>query len=975
MKELEKLTAYEILYSEQVAELNSRAVHLRHKKTGARIALLCNDDKNKVFYIGFRTPPTDSTGVAHIIEHTVLCGSEHYPVKDPFIELAKGSLNTFLNAMTYPDKTVYPVASCNDKDFRNLMDVYLDAVFHPNIYREEKIFRQEGWHYEMETPEDELKINGVVYNEMKGAFSSPDDVLARATMNSLFPNTTYGVESGGDPDAIPDLTYEDYLAFHSKYYHPSNSYIFLYGDMDFAERLEYLDREYLGKYDFLQVDSAVRAEEVFSEPVHITMEYPVMEDEKTEKKTYLTYNVALRDNLDRKAYLAFQILDYALCSSPGAPLKKALIDAGIGHDAYSEYDNGIMQPVFSVVAKDADAHQLEQFVATVESVLAQQAKDGLNKRSLLAGLNYYEFKYRESDYGSYPKGLLWGLQMLDSWLYAEDKPFHHLIADDTFEELRKELETGYYEQLITDYLLNNPHKSILVLAPVPGLTTRKEEALAEKLANMKAGMTASEIDAIVSATAALKEYQESPDAPELLETIPLLSRSDIERKADPFVNEVKQIDETVLLYHPIFTGGIGYVRFLFDMKKVPQRLLPYAGVLKAFLGLLDTEQYSYGELYNETNIMTGGILPSVHTYTQADDREQCKVTFELSLKVLNRNLKPALDLVKEILLHTDYSDVNRLRELMAETLSHMQAGMMSSGHLVASGRALSYLSKTAWLSEQMSGIAFLRFMEELNAHFEDRSVELIEGLKEVTSCLFRTENLMVDFTGDQDSLLELSDFVRSFRKDLFADPVTESGFEMKPEKLREGFMSAGQVQYVCRAGNFRSKGLEYTGVLRALKVMMGYDYLWNNVRVKGGAYGCMCSFSRSGDSFFVSYRDPNLQKTIRVYEEAAEYIASYEAGEREITQFIIGAISDLDVPKTPNTKGAYARVAYLTNTTFDMIQKEREELLDATAEDLRDTAKYVRAFMEDDCLCVVGTQQQVQDAGECFEQIEQLLRG
>ena len=505
-----------------------------------------------MFYIGFRTPPTDSTGVAHILEHSVLCGSEHFPVKDPFIELAKGSLNTFLNAMTYPDKTVYPVASCNDKDFKNLVHVYLDAVFYPNIYREEKIFRQEGWHYELESPEEELKINGVVYNEMKGAFSSPDDVVEREIMNSLYPDITYGLESGGDPDVIPELTYEDFLSFHKKFYHPSNSYIYLYGNLDALEYLEYLDKEYLGSFDSLQVDSEVGKQEAFKAPQNIRKQYSVMEEETAEGNYYLTYNVSMGSSLDRELYAAMDILDYVLCSAPGAAVKQALIDKGIGKDVYTTLENGIGQPYFSIIAKNADEDQLKEFVETIEETLKEQVRKGLNKKALLAAINYFEFKYREADYGSYPRGLILGLQALDSWLYDETKPFLHIEANETYGKLKASIDQGYFEGLIKTYLLENHHKTILVVEPVPGLTTRKDQALAEKLKAYKASLTREQIEQIVEKTHGLLAYQEEEDSPEALATIPLLKREDMKKEAAPYVNEVKKAGKITLLYHNVF---------------------------------------------------------------------------------------------------------------------------------------------------------------------------------------------------------------------------------------------------------------------------------------------------------------------------------------------------------------------------------------------------------------------------------------
>ena len=970
---MEQLQAYTILERKEIKELNSIGYLMKHNKTGAKIVLMENDDNNKVFCVGFRTPPKDSTGVAHIIEHSVLCGSDKFPVKDPFIELAKGSLNTFLNAMTFPDKTIYPVASCNEKDFQNLMDVYMDAVFHPNIYNEEKIFRQEGWHYEMESVEDELTINGVVYNEMKGAFSSPDDVLEREIMNSLYPHTSYAVESGGDPDVIPELTYEDFLAFHSRYYHPSNSYIYLYGDMDMAEKLRFLDEEYLSKYEAIAVDSTLAEEPAFEKPVEIYKEYPIMESESEKENTYLSYNISFGNNLDKEQYIAFQVIDYVLCSAPGAPLKQALIDKGIGKDVYSNYENGIMQPYFSIVAKNADKEQLSEFLGTIQENLEKIAAEGFDKKALRAGLNFYEFRFREADFGSYPKGLMFGLMLLDSWLYDENKPFVHIEANETYQKLKEAIDTDYYEKLVQEKLLHNQHKTIVVVEPVKGLAGRKEKELAEKLARRKAELSEAQLMEIVEETKVLKQYQEAPDTKENLEKIPLLTRADMKKEAENYVNEEKKVGNTVLLYHDIFTNGIGYLRFMFDLRQVPEQLFPYVGLLKSILGLINTKNYTYGELFNEINIQTGGISPVVNTYTDARDMQKYTATLEIKAKVLCENLEQAFRLVKEIAMDSLFDDTKRLKELIAELKSQKQANMMSAGHALASVRALSYLSKTAAVSDLFSGIPYYRMLEELDSNFEAHQKELSEKLKQLTVCIFRPENLMVDYTAQQEGLKNIDALIAAFRDSLHTEPIEEASYQPEPERKNEGFMSSSQVQYVCRAGNFCRKGLSYTGALKALKVMMGYDYLWTQVRVKGGAYGCMCNFGKSGESYFVSYRDPNLEKTVDVYEKAADYIRNFDADERTMTQYIIGAVSELDMPMTPSAKGAYSLAGYMTHYPFEQVQKERDELLAAEPETIRGLADYINAFMEDDCLCVVGNEEKIKQQEALFKETDYLF--
>ncbi|MBQ8597517.1 MAG: insulinase family protein [Lachnospiraceae bacterium] len=975
MKQIADVKAYEIIEKRFISDLNSEGYILKHKKTGANVTLLLNDDENKVFYIGFRTPPADSTGVAHILEHSVLCGSENFPVKDPFIELAKGSLNTFLNAMTYPDKTVYPVASCNDKDFKNLVHVYLDAVFYPNIYKEDKIFRQEGWHYEMDSVEDDLTINGVVYNEMKGAFSSPDDVAAREMMNSLYPDITYGLESGGDPQVIPELTYEEFLDFHRKYYHPSNSYIYLYGNMDSAEYLEFIDEKYLSAFDSLKVDSEIKLQPAFEAPRELVKEYSIMEDESLEENTYLTYNVAMGSSLDKKLYIAMDVLDYVLCSAPGAPVKQALIDAGIGKDVDSMVEAGIYQPYFSVYAKSAEAEQKDEFVRIIEDVLKEQVSKGLDKKALQAALSLFEFKYREADFGSYPRGLMLGLQALDSWLYDEKAPFMHIEANETFKELKEAVESRYYEELIETYMLQNPHKTVLTVLPVQGLTTRKDEELHNRLQEYKASLSEEEIQAIVDETKALHEYQEAPSAKEDLEKIPLLTREDMKKEAAPYINEIRSTGDTTVVFHDVFTNGISYLGLIFDLKQVPERLFPYVGLLKSVLMMVNTEHFGYGELFNEVNIHTGGIKTVINTYTDANsvNLKEYRVMFEVRAKALYDKRDKALELMKEILLTSDFEDTKRLHEIISEAKSRLQAVMTSAGHSLAAIRALSYFSPTAAVSEQINGVPQLRLLEDLDKNFEAKKEEITANLKELVRCIFRPENLLVDYTGTEDGYTGLEAAVENFKKDLFTDEVEAGSFVPRMQKKNEAFMTAGQIQYVCRAGNYIDKGLTYTGALKVLKVMMGYDYLWNNVRVKGGAYGCMCNFAKNGDGYFVSYRDPNLEKTIEVFEQAADYIENVELDERDVTQFIIGAISELDTPMTPSVKGIYSLGGYLTGLSMDRIQKERDELLSVTAKEINSLAKYVRAFIGDECLCVVGNGDKIKKNTELFMNVEQLF--
>ena len=657
-----KLNAYEILMQKELTDIKSDGMLLKHKKSGARILLVSNDDDNKVFSIAFRTPVQNSTGVPHIIEHSVLCGSDKFPAKDPFVELVKGSLNTFLNAMTYPDKTVYPVASCNEKDFQNLMDVYMDAVLHPNIYKHEEIFRQEGWHYHLENKEDELEYNGVVYNEMKGAFSSPDGVLDRMILNSLFPDTTYANESGGDPEVIPELSYEEFLNFHRTYYHPSNSYIYLYGDMDMEEKLEWLDREYLSKYEVKEVDSQIGHQEAFEEMREITAEYSISTSESEEDNTYLAYNKVVGTSLDKELCLAFDVLDYALLSAPGAPLKKVLLDAGIGKDITGSYDSSTYQPIFSIVAKNANASQKEAFIQVIESTLKGLVENGIDKKALEAGINYHEFRYREADFGGYPKGLIYGLSMLDSWLYDESKPFIHVEALETFEFLKKQINKNYFENIIQKYLLDNQHGTILMVVPEKGRTDRMDAELKEKLQKYKNSLSEEALDEIVENTLRLMEYQDEPSSPEDIAKIPMLTREDISEDIAPIYNEEMKMAGVPVVFHEVETNGIGYLELMFDLSEVQEELLPYVGILQAVLGIIDTEHYEYSELFNEINVHTGGIGTSLELYadvTKVKEKE-FKATLEAKTKALYDKIPFALQMMLEILTRSKLNDEKRL---------------------------------------------------------------------------------------------------------------------------------------------------------------------------------------------------------------------------------------------------------------------------------------------------------------------------
>ena len=967
------LAEYEILDEHRVEDVQSDGFILRHKKSGARIAILSNNDDNKVFYIGFRTPPEDETGVPHIIEHTTLCGSKKFPVKDPFIELAKGSLNTFLNAMTYPDKTVYPVASCNDQDFKNLMDVYLDAVFNPNITKYEEIFKQEGWHYELTGKDDELKINGVVYNEMKGAYSSPDEVLSSQIYRSLFPDNTYSKDSGGNPEYIPKLTYEAYLDFYHKYYHPSNSYIYLYGDMDVVERLEWLDREYLSLYDYKKVNSEINKQPAFDKIKNVEAQYSITMDDSQENKTYLSYNRVVGDTLDEMLYQAFDVLDYALVSSPGAPVKQALIDAGIGDDVYGSYDAGILQPVFSFVAKNANASQADEFESIIENTLKEVVKTGINKEALLAGINSSEFKFREADFGQFPKGLLFGLNCLDSWLFDDMKPFIHLECLGTFAKLRKAVDTDYFEKLIQEYLLDNTHGSSVTVKPKRGLGNEREEALAKELSDYKASLSDEEIKKLIEDTEHLKKYQEEPSSDEDLRKLPMLTRADMKKNAMPFSNIEDELLDVKVVRHDIESNGIDYISFLFDAGDFAQSELGYLGFFTNALGLVSTEKYSYTDLANATNIYTGGISTGTASHPDIKDRNNFVFKFEVKLKVLEKNLDKALELMEQMLLSSDFTDTKRLGELVAQIKARLQANLSSSGHLVAAMRSMSSFSRYALYQDELKGVAFYRSICRIEKELSESPKSVSDKLAAIAKKLFARNRMLISFTGNNEAYgnakPSLEKVIAGFNKMSAIGNQAEVHFNT----AKEAFIDASQIQYVAKTGDFICEGYEYTGALRLLRIILSYDYLWINVRVKGGAYGCMNTFLRSGESYFVSYRDPNLSDTLDVYDRIPEYIKSFSPDERDMTKYIIGTFSALDTPMNPEAKGSRSLSAHLEGITYEQIQKERNEILNAQPEDIRRLADLVEAVLKKDSICVIGNENMIKESAGLFENVEKLI--
>ncbi len=972
MLEQSELTAYTILETTALDELNATGYILKHNRTRARVVAISNDDENKVFTIGFKTPPKDDTGVPHIMEHSTLCGSKKYPAKDPFVELAKGSLNTFLNAMTYSDKTVYPIASCNIKDFENLMDVYLDAVFHPNIYERPEIMKQEGWHYDIDSLDGELKYNGVVYNEMKGVFSSPEQQLFRSIQKSLLPDTTYGCESGGDPEHIVDLTQEDFIKFHETYYHPSNSYIYLYGDMDMAKELNDIDRRYLSEYDYMDIDASIDVQPAFESTKHYEECYSISDGDTEQNRTYLSYNVVISTSLDKELYLAFQILDYALIDTPGAPLKKAMIDAGIGMDFVSSYDNGICQPIYSLISKGANAQDESRFVEVIEQTLQDIVAHGLNRRALEASMNFFEFKYKEANFGNYPKGLMYGLKLFDSWLYDDTKPFIHIQTNETFDSLRRKMDEGYFEELLKTYILKNTHKTILTLKPKKGLNKALDEAVKEKLAAYKASLSEKEIQALIDDKKALVSYQMTPSTKEELETLPLLNLSDISKEARKLNNQEYEIGGVPVIGHDMFTNEIAYVTLAFQLKDMEERLYPYAALLSDIFKYVDTDAHSYYDLSNEIDIETGGISFDMSGYTH-EKTEVFTPMFLVRFKTFYHKVKEGFALVDEILFHSHITDEKRLKEIIAECKIGLKETLSSAGHTTAALRAQSYFAEASRYKDMTDGVAYYEFLDDLDNHFDERKDGLLDLLHLTLAEILRKGSLIVSYTGNQNVTQVLSDSLKTLCQGLSTRTLHDAGVKQPPAILNEGFGIAGKVQYVSTAGDFKMAGLKYTAALDVLKVIFSYDYLWLQVRVKGGAYGAMCGFSRTGAGYFVSYRDPNLLETYEVFKKAPEYVAHFQSDDRDLTKYFIGAIAKMDNPMTPSQAGAFSFAAYVSGVTDEQLQQDRDEVLSVTPEVIAGLAPIVRAISDSGILCVVGNEDRLKETKDSFKTVRNVF--
>ena len=953
---------------ERIDEINGTAYEMKHEKSGARLIYIDSPDSNKVFNIAFRTTPHNSTGVAHIMEHSVLCGSRKFPLKEPFVELVKGSLNTFLNAMTYPDKTMYPVASKNDKDFHNLMDVYLDAVFYPRVREDAEIVMQEGWHYELEDADDELTYKGVVFNEMKGVYSSPDSVLERQMMRELFPDTTYGVDSGGDPDYITDLTYEEFQEFYRVHYHPSNSYIFLYGDMNIEEQLAFLNDEYLSHFDAIEVHTEVALQAPFTEGKVVSYPYSVGSEEPTDNRTLHSFAYVLPDVTPEHS-LAFEVLTHALLTSPAAPLKQALVKAGIGSDISGYYLDSIRQPMWTVQATGSNLDKQADLQRIVESTLQELCDKGLDKELLEASLNSIEFALRESDFGGRPIGLAYIIRMMDNWLYDND-PLELLHYEEALANIRKGLAGTYFEDLIRHSILNNNHKVLVSIYPERGLQERKDAEVKEHLATVKANMTPEEIEAIVEQTKRLKIRQETPDSDEALASIPLLELSDLNPNIEAVERRESKIGNTTVHFVPTFTKGINYVGLYFKLNCLTEEELFYADILSDILGRIDTSERGYEALAKDINMNLGGLSSDITAISKDGKRDEFTPLMIVRAKALHSKLPDLCRLINEVVQKADYSDDQRLTELVQESKAIWDNEAFRRGNSIVSQRVMAQVSAVGKFRDN-GNLGYYQKISELASN--PAALPLLpEKLAEVARKIFRANNVDIMFVGEEGELEAFENLMKPFVETWDATELSDDALQITRLSGNDGIVTAGKVQYVAQGGNFIDHGFKHVGPMSVLETILRYEYLWIRIRVQGGAYGAFANFYDDGNMIFCSYRDPNLLETLDVYKELPQYLRDFTLTDREMRKYIIGTMSSLDLPMTPALRGPRAMGMYFSGAKLEDKVEFRKQVITCKPEDIVALADVVEPVLNDNHICAMGNEQKIKDAGNVFDNIVSL---
>ncbi len=958
--------SFTLLKEQHIPELNAQARYYIHKRTGARLLSIINDDENKVFSINFRTPLHDSSGVAHIIEHSVLNGSEKYPVKEPFVELLKGSLATFVNAFTYPDKTCYPVASQNLQDFYNLIDVYMDAVLHPLI--SEQTLMQEGWHYELEDPSQPLTYKGVVFNEMKGAYSSPEGVLETKIFNSLFPKHVYGVDFGGDPRHIPDLTYENFKAFHEKYYHPSNAFIFFYGNDNPEQRLKLMEG-YLKPYKKLRVKSHIPLKKPFKRPKRVEYAYNAGQDADLKKKHYLTVNWVLPETSDPVLNFSFRILGNILIGSPASPLKKALLDSGLGEDLTGlGLEADVRQMIFSTGLKGTRARDAKKIERLIFDTLERLVREGIDPDMTAAALNTIEFRLRENNTGAFPRGIALMLRALSTWLY-DDAPLKLLAFEAPLQAVKTRLteDPRYFEKLIETYLLNNPHRTTLRLKPDPELGRRLEEEEKTRLEQIRSALSEEQLAQIAETAKQLKKRQETPDSPEALATLPTLKLEDLEKQSKTIPIEVMEEQETKILYHDLFTNGIVYLDLGFDLYALSKDLLPLTEVFGRALLEMGTQTEDYVKLSQRIGKSTGGIQRETTAATVFGSKRSVARLF-LRGKATAAQSTELLNILKDILLTANFDNKERFKQIVLEEKAGLETMLVPRGHVFTHRRLNAQFTEAGWAQDQTSGIGYLFALRQLEKEIEKKWPSVLAKLEAMREALVNRRALLCNVTLDASNWTAFKPQLDAFLGALPLRDLTLSTFGFQPETQREGLAIPAQVNYVGKGVNLYEAGYEYDGSALVVNGYLQMAYLWEKIRVQGGAYGGFSAFDDASGVFaFLSYRDPNIASTLENYDKAGAFLKSLDSArlnDQELTKAIIAAIGDLDAYQLPDAKGYTSMMRYLTGRTDELRQQIREQVLSTNGEDFIAFGEALeKAAHASHALAVMGSESALESAG------------
>lgn len=963
MEEGKTYHGFELKEKRFVSEVNADCYLFEHTESGAHLLKIAADDPNKTFMVAFKTNPETNCGTPHIMEHSVLNGSEKYPVKSPFDIIVKASLKTFVNAFTGDHLTAYPIASKNTKDYFNLMDLYLDAVFNPRIYDDPNILKQEGWHYELASVDEPVSYSGIVYNEMKGAYSSPTRELGYHVQKNLYPESNNRFSSGGYPEYIPNLTYDMFLDYHRKYYHPSNSYFLLYGNADLMKELEQINSGYLAGVTRSDLNLDFPLTKPFQQRKKVTAHYSTTEGSETKDQTYLTLNYVAGLNTNQKLLLALDLLTDILVNQESAPIRLALQEAGIGKD-YRAYVDELNQNFVQIRVQNANPDEAAEFERIVDLTMKRIVEEGLDDEVVKATLNRLEFRLRETDDSQ--KGLSYGFTILNSWFFA-DNPFPALEYEKTLKELKNGIREGYLENIIEKYFISNPHSLLFTFEPEPGLETKKKEQTVKELQEYKASLSAAEIEKLAAETAELIAYQKEEDTPEALATIPMLGLSDVNPKAEFFAVDEKEVDGTKLLHYDAFSNNIAYAKFYYDLRVLPKELIPYASLLTALLPNLNTENYMYGDLDNALNMHTGGFNVTTTTYLENSNDENMIPKLLISTKAVTEKIPELFALTDEIINRSLLKDKERLGELIVRTQARVEANFQQNGLYYALNRMRSYYSNSGMFNELTDGYAYYTFLNSLVEEYKANPETVIGKLQKTASLLFKRNNLIVGLTAADKTADVFMKEMAVFTAKQPEGRVELSSWEFDFEKKNEAIKTASKVQFVLQGYDMKKLGYDWKGSMRVLQNIVSREYLYNKIRVIGGAYGGSSVFNSNGNIFFYSYRDPRLEETLETYRGIPDFVENFEADETGITGFILGAISNVDNPLTVSQQGNRAVGNYFRKVTYEDKQRERDEILATTAEDIRNFAPMLKDIVDQNNYSVYGNEDKIEENKDLFK--------